>query len=223
MTKWFFAAVMTATLSCGISIPSAWAKNPVIVSSEQPIVMGWVEKVYIESIDSRFKAKLDTGATTSSMRAEVLNVLDEDNPSTRRVVFRVENDKGETNTLERKLVRFVRIKTKEGGLQRRPVVEMDFCIGGRHVTSEVNLAAREDFIYPVADRAQYDAKRWYYRRSRSHLYSTRSLCPEYATAGRGNDTGRCEIKTNREHSDAPGANLHYLPSVVQHQFGFVYL
>ncbi len=85
---------------------------------------------------------------TSSMRADVLSV-DDSNPDQQRVVFQIENDKGETNTLERKLVRFVRIKSKDGGWQRRPVVMMDFCMAGRHVSSEVNLAAREDFIYPV--------------------------------------------------------------------------
>ena len=117
---------------------------------DQQTIMGWVERVYIESIDSNFKAKLDTGATTSSMRAEVLKVMGKkDDPQGRRVVFQVENDKGETNTLERRLVRFVRIKTKDGNFQRRPVVEMDFCVAGRHILSEVNLAPRADFIYPV--------------------------------------------------------------------------
>jgi hypothetical protein len=119
-------------------------------AADQQTIMGWVERVYIEPIDSNFKAKLDTGATTSSMRAEVLKVLgNKEDKEPRRVVFQVENEKGETNTLERKLVRFVRIKMRNGTLQRRPVVEMDFCIAGRHVKSEVNLAPRLDFIYPV--------------------------------------------------------------------------
>lgn len=120
-------------------------------AGDQQTIMGWVERVYIESIDSNFKAKLDTGATTSSMRADVLKILgnakSEDEPQ--RVVFQVNNEKGETNTLERKLVRFVKIKMRNGTFQRRPVVEMDFCIAGRHVVSEVNLAPRTDFIYPV--------------------------------------------------------------------------
>jgi hypothetical protein len=81
------------------------------------------------------------------MRAEVLNITGPE--ENQRVVFQVENDTGETNTLERKLIRYVRIKTKDGGWQRRPVVEMDFCVAGRHVVSEVNLAPRQDFIYPV--------------------------------------------------------------------------
>ncbi|HEY1096519.1 MAG TPA: RimK/LysX family protein [Alphaproteobacteria bacterium] len=118
-------------------------------AAAQQAIMGWVERVYIESIDSNFKAKLDTGATTSSMRAIVLKVMDEKDEKNRRVVFQVENEKGETNTLERKLVRFVKIKMRNGTFQRRPVVEMDFCIAGRHVISEVNLAPRTDFIYPV--------------------------------------------------------------------------
>jgi hypothetical protein len=118
-------------------------------AAEQQTIMGWVENVYVESINSQFKAKLDTGATTSSMRATVLNVLDEKDEKLARVVFQVENDKGEINTLERKLARFVKIKMRNGAAQNRPVVEMDFCIAGRHVVGEVNLAPRQDFIYPV--------------------------------------------------------------------------
>jgi hypothetical protein len=118
-------------------------------AAEQQTIMGWVENVHVESIDSNFKAKLDTGATTSSMRATVLKVLDEQDDKLARVVFQVENDKGETNTLERKLIRQVKIKMRGSPAQTRPVVEMDFCVAGRHVIGEVNLAPRQDFIYPV--------------------------------------------------------------------------
>lgn len=141
--------ILTVASGAALALLTFLAPAPVEAAAQQTI-MGWVERVYIESIDSNFKAKLDTGATTSSMRAEVLKVLgDEKSKEPRRVVFQVEDEKGEINTLERKLVRFVRIKMRNGTFQRRPVVEMDFCIAGRHVISEVNLAPRTDFIYPV--------------------------------------------------------------------------
>ena len=122
--------------------------------SQQQSIMGWVEHVFIDDIDARLKAKLDTGATTSSMRAEVINIVrpaykEGEKKPKRRVIFQVEDADGKTNTLERELVRWVRIKDKKGGLQRRPVVKMTFCVAGRLVRSEVNLAPRKDFIYPI--------------------------------------------------------------------------
>lgn len=123
-------------------------------TNREPIVMGWVEYVYVDALDARMKAKLDTGATTSSMRAVLLRIvrpkaLENGKKPKRHVVFQVEDVNGRISTLERKLVRWVRIKDKDGGLQRRPVVEMDYCVGGHRVTSEVNLAPRETFLYPV--------------------------------------------------------------------------
>lgn len=43
----------------------------------------------------------------------------------------------------------VLIKKKEGGLQRRPVVTMTFCIAGRLIKDEVNLSDRGHFNYEV--------------------------------------------------------------------------
>jgi hypothetical protein len=148
--------------------------------ADKPVVMGWVEFVTIDAIDAKLKAKLDTGATTSSMRAEVIKIIKgvqkegSTKKAPRRVVFQVEDRDGKVSTLERKLVRWVRIKDKNGGLQRRPVVDMAFCVGGHHVKSEVNLAPREDFIYPVlvgrnmleAGRIYVDASRTYVSRAR---------------------------------------------------------
>lgn len=112
--------------------------------------MGWIENVYVEDITAKLKAKLDTGATTSSMRAEVLKILKPKPPAKRHtVVFQVQNNDGRISTFERKLVRWVRIKDKNGTLQRRPTVKMEFCVGGRRIESDVNLSARTDMLYPV--------------------------------------------------------------------------
>jgi hypothetical protein len=58
-------------------------------------------------------------------------------------------DPSRGKTFERKIVRMVRIKKKGGGYIRRPVVEMTFCVAGKTIREEVNLANRENFIYPV--------------------------------------------------------------------------
>ena len=66
-----------------------------------------------------------------------------------RVIFSIRDQDGKAHTLERDIKRFVRIKTKNGGTIRRPVVEMAFCVAGIRVEEEVNLAERDNFIYPV--------------------------------------------------------------------------
>jgi len=135
-----------------ISLASIFTLTPsahAVVPSNQQVIMGWIEYVYLQDLDGRLKAKLDTGATTSSMRAEVVKVMDEKDAKKTSVLFKLEDAEGKVNTLQRKLVRWVRIKSKDGSFQRRPVVEMDFCVAGHPVRSEVNLAPRSDFIYPI--------------------------------------------------------------------------
>ena len=118
--------------------------------NDEKTVMGWVEYVYIADIEARLKGKLDTGATTSSMRAEVLKLVRHKKGERRRVIFQIVDNEGKTSTLERRLVRWVRIKSKKTGVYyRRPVVDMEFCVAGQRIHSEVNLAPRTDFIYPI--------------------------------------------------------------------------
>jgi hypothetical protein len=121
----------------------------------KPVIVGWVEKVHIDSLDTVFKAKLDTGAQTSSIDAKIIDIVkpekddDDDDDKHGRVIFSVEDNDGKARTLERRINRYVRIKTKTGGYLRRPVVTMTFCIAGIPIKEEVNLADREHFIYPV--------------------------------------------------------------------------
>ena len=119
----------------------------------QGTVVGWVEKVHIDALDSVFKAKLDTGATTASIDATIIKETsaseDPTLPGDGEVVFSITDDTGKERTLQRTILRHVRIKTKNGGYVRRPVIKMTLCLAGKKITDEVNLAERENFIYPV--------------------------------------------------------------------------
>jgi len=117
-------------------------------------VVGWVEYVRIKDVDVKLKAKMDTGATTSSIDAEIIDIK---KVAERRrgftgetAIFSMVDDDGEKKKVfERQIVRYVRIKKKGNGFIRRPVVEMTFCVGGHEVLQEVNLADRGGFLYPV--------------------------------------------------------------------------
>lgn len=116
--------------------------------------VGWVEEIAISEVGSIVRAKLDTGAKTSSIDAEIIDIRKtgeavEGKTTGDTVVFSVSMEKGGKKTFERAVNRYVRIKKKGGGFIRRPVITMSFCIAGRMISEEVNLANREGFIYPV--------------------------------------------------------------------------
>lgn len=116
--------------------------------------VGWVEHIMIDDVGLAVKAKMDTGAKTSSIDAEIIDIVKSGKKTSKqtgeKVVFTVSGEiTGEKKTFEREIVRYVRIKKKGGGYIRRPVIEMTFCIAGERLTEEVNLANRENFIYPV--------------------------------------------------------------------------
>lgn len=116
-------------------------------------VVGWVEEVLLTDVGIRVKAKMDTGAKTSSIDSEIIDIRKTGKKmhgdTGESVVFSVDAIDGEPKTFEREIIRYVRIKLKGGGFVRRPVIHMKFCIAGREVEEEVNLANRENFIYPV--------------------------------------------------------------------------
>lgn len=111
-------------------------------------VFGWVERV--ELLDGKFsmKAKLDSGAATSSLDAAGMERFRRDGE--RWVRFTVTDPESENHvTLEKPLIRNVRIVRHSGDHQRRPVIELPVCIGDQRRVVEVNLIDRSNFIYPL--------------------------------------------------------------------------
>lgn len=142
-------------------------------ADDQVHILGWLEHANVTSVDIRMDAKLDTGAKTSAIHAEILSrdaLNDEETRELRResdddeeiieeeseaaesseaVVFRISNEDGEERILEREVIRTVSIKKRGGGVERRPVVELNLCIAGIEVEGEVSLADRTTFNYPL--------------------------------------------------------------------------
>ncbi|MGB3759445.1 MAG: RimK/LysX family protein [Rivularia sp. (in: cyanobacteria)] len=107
--------------------------------------VGWVENGKISGIEKDIKFKLDTGAKTTSINAEILEKPDDKSESGGMVKFRYTNTEGVTKIFERPVERWVKIK----GEERRAVVRMKFCIAGRWIEEEANLAERDDFNYSI--------------------------------------------------------------------------
>lgn len=111
-------------------------------------VFGWVERVELFDGALSVKAKLDTGAATSSLDAASIERFERDGKRWVRFVV-VDPDTEKEQELERRVVRNVRIVRHNGQSQRRPVVMLDICFGPFHREIEFNLVDRSNFIYPV--------------------------------------------------------------------------
>jgi hypothetical protein len=109
--------------------------------------IGWLENVKINGGELELKAKIDTGATTTSINAKKIKKFKKNGDEWIR--FRVENKEGEKVTLEKKITRYVSIKRKLALSIKRPVVNLGICIGNVYRELEVNLADRSNFVYRV--------------------------------------------------------------------------
>lgn len=111
-----------------------------------PQIIGWLEMAYLPTISQRTRAKLDSGAKTSAINADIIKVFKRGKKE--YVLFRIDLDKKiDATPVERQIVRWVKIKLKQGGLQKRPVIRLSFCIGRSMLDGEVSLAKRDHFNY----------------------------------------------------------------------------
>lgn len=108
-------------------------------------VIGAVEPIYILPMKSAFEARIDTGATTSSLDADDIREFERDGE--KWVSFKIVNRRsGETHAFEKRVlesIRIKRIKEKEDRLK----VSMAVRFGGEEFTSEFTLAKRDNFEY----------------------------------------------------------------------------
>ena len=112
----------------------------VVVTSDKMLV-GELENIWIEPPGVSVVARMDTGATSSSVHADNVEPFERDGEDWVR--FDVPLDGKETVTLERPIVRHARVRQQadpEGS--RRPVVELRVRLGDVQDTFEFTLADR---------------------------------------------------------------------------------
>ncbi|MEH6565448.1 MAG: ATP-dependent zinc protease [Halopseudomonas sp.] len=113
--------------------------------------LGWVEEGVIMPDDLTVKFKLDSGALTSSMHAEDIELFEKDGEDWVR--FRVEledinSEETVASTFERPLERNLKVRGA-GGSEERPVVKMQVCVGDEMLNEEFSLRDRDNMHYPV--------------------------------------------------------------------------
>ncbi|WP_104202682.1 ATP-dependent zinc protease [Billgrantia saliphila] len=120
------------------------------VADEKP-VFGWVEKGTIEPWGVEVKAKLDSGALTSSLDARDIERFDKEGEEWVRFRLKLENEaNGESfsEQLELPLYRSLKLRGA-GGVDRRPVVLMKVCLGDTVFEEQFSLRDRGDMNYPL--------------------------------------------------------------------------
>ena len=117
----------------------------------EPETLGWLESAFLQPWGIRVTAKLDTGARTSSINANNIQVYKKDQDKWVRFTLPVGEKEGYVNGIEveRPLVRVTRIKEHVGKSVSRYVVALDVCINGKTRYTEVTLADRSQFNYTL--------------------------------------------------------------------------
>ncbi|MBI6899959.1 ATP-dependent zinc protease [Pseudomonas putida] len=125
------------------------------VMAAEPTLYGRYENIALPEIGETLKAKMDTGAYTASLSAKDIELFTRDGEDWVR--FRLATKDANGKVYEHKLARISKIKNRadeedEGDapeLSRRPVVDLELCLGDVKRTVEVNLVDRSSFNYPL--------------------------------------------------------------------------
>ncbi len=111
-------------------------------------IIGEVEDVLVDPPGVKLEARIDTGAASSSIHAESIQLVERDGK--RYVRFSVLNPQTkELLDIESKLHRIVRIKQQTGEFERRYVVKLWLSMGEIKEHVDVTLTDRSDFEFPL--------------------------------------------------------------------------
>ena len=146
---------MGLTLFVGGLLPVTAYADPL---ADGPAAMGYVENVFVGKLGLEMKAKLDTGADSSSVYARDVHIYRKGGKDD-WVRFRLIGKNGRTVRYDQNVRRFALIKKKTGGTIRRPVIHLPICVGGVEGLAEVNLADREEFEYDFLIGREFLASR----------------------------------------------------------------
>ncbi len=134
---------ITLLLSAVLTVYTATA------GAKEKYVFGWVEKIHVMDVGATAKAKMDSGALTSSIHATNVERYRLDGKKWVRFTVTLqdtETGKYVTKTLERPFVRAIRV-SGAGGSDSRVVVSLPVCVGSTIMDEEFSLNNRADMIY----------------------------------------------------------------------------
>ncbi|KPQ29738.1 MULTISPECIES: retropepsin-like aspartic peptidase RloA3 [unclassified Halomonas] len=140
---------VVTTLLSSFALVGALASSQASASDDN--VFGWVEKATLQPWGTEVKAKLDSGALTSSLDAREIEMFEKDGEDWVRFRLKLEDEEsGEvfSDEIERPLYRELRVRGA-GGKDERPVVLLEVCMGDTIYEEQFSLRNREDMNYPL--------------------------------------------------------------------------
>ena len=126
------------------------------VLAAEPTLYGRYEYIALPEIGGEvLKAKMDTGALTASLSAKDIETFTRDGDDWVR--FRLGGKDASDKVYEHKVSRISKIKSRadedddkdEASVAKRPVIDLEMCLGNVKRTVEVNLTDRSSFNYPL--------------------------------------------------------------------------
>ena len=112
------------------------------------VVIGAVEPVCLKAAGFVLPARIDTGATTSSLDAREIEKFERDGEKWVRFTV-IDRSSGEEKQIESRMTRKVEITRHGAAPQIRPVVKLHAAIGKVNLLREFTLTDRSAFEYPL--------------------------------------------------------------------------
>ena len=132
--------------------------------------LGWREWVFLPHHNNfKLKAKIDTGARTSSIHASNIQIFSKG--EVKMVRFQLHQLKSLLN-VETKLISLKKIKSSFGETEIRPLIHLEIQIGEFSTLTEITLAERSKLTYPMLIGRNTLKKKHIIHSHRSYLAST---------------------------------------------------
>lgn len=150
MTKENRSRLPACLLALGLSVGLVSSPDAALAKTPDQ-VLGWVEKVTVEPWGVEVKAKLDSGALTSSLDARDIKRFEKDGQEWVRFRLRLDDESSDETlsvNLERPLYRSLAVRGA-GGRDERPVVVLEICVGDTRYEEQFSLRDREEMHYPM--------------------------------------------------------------------------
>ena len=124
----------------------ALAATDAAAATRDLVILGWVEPVHLVAPGFTLKAKLDSGAETSSLDARIIKKFRQGGKRWVRFAL-ADPSTGQEQILVRERVRTIGVVQHDGSNQVRPTVMLQACIADRLLDIEVSLVDRSEFSY----------------------------------------------------------------------------
>lgn len=137
----------TVTINCPAKLAAApqrcapTASRSIVVAGEGKMLLGELERVWVDPPGLQMIARIDTGASSSSLDADNITSFERDGDDWVR--FDISNSAGDQVTIERPVIKYVRVfQQADKGGSRRPVVDLRLVLGDVRATFSFTLADR---------------------------------------------------------------------------------